>query len=91
MGLKLGLWIINLCMHKLIWCLRDYASQSALMPINGSAVIRLGEPIIRNGDTPAKNYRFDSMYGKDPYLKEKMPASILCMPISKLGGFSFYN
>jgi osomolarity two-component system sensor histidine kinase CHK1 len=59
------------------------------VPVNGSAVIRLGEPIIRNGDTPARNFRFDAMYGQDPYFKEKMPASILCMPISKLGGFHF--
>jgi hypothetical protein len=49
-------------------------------------VARLGEPIIRNGDTLASNYRFDSIYGKDPYFRNRYPASILCMPISKLGG-----
>jgi len=52
------------------------------------AVSRLGEPIIRNGDTPASNYRFDSIYGKDPYFRNKNPSSVLCMPISKLGGTS---
>ena len=53
---------------------------------NGRAVARLGEPIIRNGDTPSSNYRFDSIYGKDAYFRNNNPASILCMPISKLGG-----
>ena len=50
------------------------------------AVSRLGEPVVRNGDTPASNNRFDSIYGKDPYFRKKQPASILCMPISRLGG-----
>src|SRR5271154_2902929 len=54
--------------------------------VNSRAVARLGEPIVRNGDTPTSNYRFDSIYGKDPYFRHKHPASILCMPISKLGG-----
>lgn len=46
---------------------------------------------MRNGDTPASNYRFDSIYGKDPYFRNKNPASILCMPISKLGGKGLYT
>jgi len=45
----------------------------------------LGEPIIRNGETPASNFRFDSIYGKDPYFRGKSPASVLCMPISNIG------
>lgn len=59
------------------------------MALTIRAVSRLGEPIIRNGDTPASNYRFDSIYGKDPYFRNKNPSSILCMPISKLGGKLF--
>jgi hypothetical protein len=56
--------------------------------VNSRAVARLGEAIVRNGDTPTSNYRFDSIYGKDPYFRHKHPASVLCMPISKLGGSS---
>ena len=56
-----------------------------IMITNFRTVARIGEPIIRNGDTPSSNYRFDSIYGKDPYFRIKHPSSILCMPISKLG------
>jgi len=66
---------------------RDFASIiRRFIQIDIRTVARLGEPIVRNGDTPTSNYRFDSIYGKDPYFRHKHPASILCMPISKLGG-----
>jgi hypothetical protein len=58
----------------------------SLYTINGRAVARLGEHQIRNGETVASNYKFDAIYGQDPYFTNKSPASILCMPIAKLGG-----
>jgi hypothetical protein len=71
-----------------MWRPPDYASASSLAPVNGRTVSRINEPIIRNGDTHVSNYRFDSIYGagKDPYFKDKSPASILCMPVARLGG-----
>jgi hypothetical protein len=76
-----------------MWCPLDYASASSLALVNGRTVSRINEPIIRNGDTPVSNYRFDSIYGagKDPYFKDKSPASILCMPVAKLGGMQPMN
>lgn len=86
-GVKSASSTTNHFIHRRMLFLQDFASMSPLQQTltRDRAVARLGEPIIRNGDTPASNYRFDSIYGKDPYFRNKSPASILCMPISKLG------